>query len=148
MKFLYEGYERELDSCDESIIPGLIRREELSSTGKAISVCAGSNFHLWYTAWERLKPDVVNFLEESKKDRLWSIRKRVIPARHDTLERLLLLHTDDANELLPTAADYLLMEPFRSLIVDTPIDQELVEEDSYSEFSLLEPLARLFNSQG
>ncbi|TFK76191.1 hypothetical protein BDN72DRAFT_891282 [Pluteus cervinus] len=76
------------------------------------------------SAWNKIKPRLVEFLDAEKSVRLERHRRSILSSRITSLDAYLrdIRWSLPPNIILPDVADYASMEPVKSLIFDTPVD--------------------------
>ncbi|TFK42326.1 hypothetical protein BDQ12DRAFT_676019 [Crucibulum laeve] len=78
--------------------------------------------------WENIKPDIIAYLELQKKTRLRRERRNILHGRYRHMNSMISLWRSKQlvdSATLPTQADFANMEPFRTLLFDTPLDRDV-----------------------
>lgn len=89
---------------------------------------------------------VIEYLKSHKEQRLAKERQRVLTIRFSEFRGFLQNSgTQRDTALLPSVIDLAMMEPFRSLIFDTPLDRKVEKKDFFRKQRLLQELTPLFN---
>lgn len=88
-------------------------------------------------AWTKIKPDIIEFLEEIRDARLEEVKSDSLSIRHDLFRHLVDVYTRNrpSNEIVPRAGDIYRMAGIEDLIEGTP-HEELLTEDAFKDFFL------------
>ncbi|TFK41664.1 hypothetical protein BDQ12DRAFT_710696 [Crucibulum laeve] len=92
--------------------------------------------------WENIKPKVVQFMEDVKARRLMLEKKTTMKRRHPLMEEVREAYalTCPPNTIIPPATDIYCFNPFRSIVEDTPFNEDVTIESFRDVMDLLPTL--------